>query len=61
MCLWAQGIDVGEGSVVGGRRARGFSDNYGGVVGGRGIDGTSNGLDTTMEAAGGLTTVPRNI
>ena len=52
MCLWAQGIDDNDGGIGGGRRAQGISNDDGGVGGGQGIDNTSEGSETTTEAAG---------
>ena len=49
MFLQNQGIDD-DGIIIDRvRQARGLSDNNGDVVRGRGIDGTSEGLETTTE------------
>ena len=52
MCLQDQGIDKNNGGVGIVRQARGLRNDNRGVRRGRGIDNTSDGLETTTEAAG---------
>ena len=51
MFLWAQGVDNNNNIVDRVRRGRGISNDEGGVRRGIGIDDTSEGLETTAEAA----------
>ena len=52
MCLQAKGIDDDNGGVGRRRQDQKLSDDDGGVGRGRGIEYTSEGLETTTEAAG---------
>ena len=61
MCLRSQVIGDDSGSVGGGRRDRGFSNENGGFGRGRGIDDASDGLETTAEVAGFQQKSPRDI
>ena len=52
MCLGAQGIYDGDGSIDILRRSRGLSNDNIGVSRGQGIKDTSKGSETTTEAVG---------